>query len=437
MHKSYRYLEDKLSRRYFSIMVSVTAIVGLTQILIEALYRQSMLPVIIGVVGSVPVVLFPFYMRARTIEASSNFIFGLAISVQSLICIRLFFHDGIHTATLLWMILPALYTLVYTDNKKTYITCAHMGLMSILVILAKAHGLQDYLGVKIEALGENTFTHYNFFFPLSAILIFILSYSFDRKRLAEKMEEKEKRLESWAKFASLGEMSSGMAHEINNPVAVVKGYLSILRRKLSRTDLDSKDYDSILNSCDEAVIRITNIIRSLKSVSRQDPSETAHECELSSLWQEVEILCQHGLRDANVELELQSNISSEDVLILRFTHILQVLVNLINNARDAITEREKRWIKVQFNKLGESYLEIAVQDSGHGIFPEVASMLFTPFFTTKELGKGTGLGLTLSQKLIHAHGGELYYELRDGHTTFVMRLPGALKHQASKAQQAA
>ncbi len=426
MHKSYRYLEDKISRRYFSIMVSLTALVGLVQLIVESSYREQLFPVFIGVAAAVPLALFPFYMKARTIEASSNFVFSIALGVQTVFCFRLLFHDGMPASTLLWMVIPALYTLVYTDNRKTLLACLHMAALVIVITLLKVYDVPQTLGMRAEVLGDNSFTRFNYFFPLVSILIFLLSYSFDRKRIAKKMEDKELRLASWAKFASLGEMSSGMAHEINNPVAILKGYLQVLRRRLEKESSKTSDYSAILGSCDEAINRINNIIRSLKSISHQDNHEVGKSFELTTIWEEVETLCQYSLRLSDVKLDLTVHLSTDQKLHIQFTHLLQVLVNLINNARDAVSTLPERWVKVSFRGRKNGMLEICVMDSGLGIPSEVLSMLFTPFYTTKELGKGTGLGLTLSAKMVESMGGKLFYELRQGHTCFVITLPKAL-----------
>ena len=100
----------------------------------------------------------------------------------------------------------------------------------------------------------------------------------------------------------------------------------------------------------------------------------------------------------------------------------QVLLNLINNSFDAIQGQESAWIRIHGQSSGGKFI-LRVSDSGSGIPDEVVDKMMNPFFTTKPVGKGTGLGLSVARGLINEHGGELSYELFEGHTSFVIELP--------------
>ena len=119
----------------------------------------------------------------------------------------------------------------------------------------------------------------------------------------------------------------------------------------------------------------------------------------------------------------------------RGTEISQVLVNLLNNADDAISKMPEKWIKLSVQNRSD-WLEIRVTDSGHGIPPGDQKKLFQPFFTTKEIGKGTGLGLSISHGIVKNHGGELTLDTTSPNTCFVVRLP-ALKSVAVKSRNIA
>lgn len=101
---------------------------------------------------------------------------------------------------------------------------------------------------------------------------------------------------------------------------------------------------------------------------------------------------------------------------------MQVLVNLINNAYDAVCELPERWVKVCISRDIE-LVSIAITDSGQGIPLDVVQRIFEPFFTTKEVGKGTGLGLSVSHGIIKRHGGEFWYDMDSPNTRFVIHLP--------------
>lgn len=106
----------------------------------------------------------------------------------------------------------------------------------------------------------------------------------------------------------------------------------------------------------------------------------------------------------------------------RYVQLCQVLLNLINNSHDAIEGREEKWIEVEVVAL-ENDVRIMVTDSGPGISAAVKDKIFDPFFTTKPVGKGTGMGLSISHGIIHNHDGELYVDSSCAHTRFVIRLP--------------
>jgi C4-dicarboxylate-specific signal transduction histidine kinase len=101
--------------------------------------------------------------------------------------------------------------------------------------------------------------------------------------------------------------------------------------------------------------------------------------------------------------------------------VTQVLMNLINNAADAVYDLTEKWIRLSWQQA-EDTLVIRVMDSGRGIPPEILVKMMQPFFTTKELGKGTGLGLSISKAIVENHGGQLLYEEHSGHTSFKVEL---------------
>ncbi|RYZ66100.1 MAG: HAMP domain-containing histidine kinase, partial [Proteobacteria bacterium] len=134
-------------------------------------------------------------------------------------------------------------------------------------------------------------------------------------------------------------------------------------------------------------------------------------------------LCREKFRYKGVDLRVGA---IPDVnLICRPTELSQVLLNLLNNAFDAVEEAEanqsQRWVQVAVRVEGE-WVSLTVTDSGTGIPETVASRMLEPFYTTKELGKGTGLGLSISKGIVETHGGQLYYDRSNPNTSFVVEL---------------
>lgn len=226
-------------------------------------------------------------------------------------------------------------------------------------------------------------------------------------------------LVSQSKMASLGEMAAGIAHEINNPLSIIRGRALLLKNRIS----DEKtilDLDLIEQNC----VRIEKIMRSLKSVSRNSGMDPFEEISVVAMVQEAEIIAKERFFDRGLELniEISSSISVLDRTRARSAEIVQVLVNLLNNSFDAISTQEGGWAKIRLNLHEDKFL-IDVVDSGAQIEPDVMARMMDPFFTTKPTGKGTGLGLSVSAQFIENHGSKLIYDPTHTNTRFFFILP--------------
>ena len=228
------------------------------------------------------------------------------------------------------------------------------------------------------------------------------------------------RLAEVSKISALGEMAAGVAHEINNPLAIMKGKATMLIQKASmgKFDLDFgiKHLQSIEDNADR-IAKITNALRIYSRDATNDPNESSN---LFDLVQNTMSLCFQRFTKANIQIRLQCPPLLQ--VCCRPTEISQVLMNLLNNSFDAISTLENKWIEINgFKKDGAIHLEVS--DSGTGISKDVAEKMMNPFFTTKVVGKGTGLGLSLSTGIIESHGGSLKYNHNSANTTFVIILP--------------
>ncbi len=239
----------------------------------------------------------------------------------------------------------------------------------------------------------------------------------------EQLELERARSVQNAKLASLGEMSASIAHEINNPLSVIQLTNSRLLEKIKKEQLAT---DTIVHSLEKnqgAVDRINKIIKGLTNLSRDAVNEDIQVFSVENMMEQVLSLVGQKLNYANVELRVL--IPPGDLFIeSSLTQISQVLINLINNAHDAIANLPEKWIQVEFKLMPESALvQCSVTDSGNGIPPEIAEKIMQPFFTTKEVGKGTGLGLSISKEIIETLGGKFYIDHECPHTCFVFELP--------------
>ncbi len=217
-------------------------------------------------------------------------------------------------------------------------------------------------------------------------------------------------------LAEMGKMAASLVHAVNNPLAGIKLNLELMEMGL----LNSDKREKIFATLTKGVNRIDRIIRSFLSFARQERPRKQWTRIQTILRDTLDMTANyqpyHGIQ---VRLECDQDLPAIAVDRLRLE---QVFVNLINNARDAMT-RGGGELLIHCGQEDE-HLVIRVQDSGKGIKPEDLPKIFTPFFTTKERGHGTGLGLATSYGIIQEHGGSLEAESREGAgATFTIRLP--------------
>jgi len=246
------------------------------------------------------------------------------------------------------------------------------------------------------------------------------------------LEEERLRSLHASKMASLGEMAGGVAHEINTPLAVIST-LSGQLSELAQEELQSEKPKAIANefilshaSTIEATSRrIGQIIRGMRTFARDGSSDPETWIDLEEIVEDTLSLCRESLKAKGIQVDVQ--IPSKSKVRGRAVEISQVLLNLISNARDAVETLSEKWIRIRATpKLAEGphsqMIEISIQDSGNRIPEDVREKLFQPFFTTKPVGKGTGLGLGISRKLAEAQGGSLNMSEGAVHTEFLLTL---------------
>jgi PAS domain S-box-containing protein len=250
----------------------------------------------------------------------------------------------------------------------------------------------------------------------------------EAKNAEAKLREQQAAIAQSSKMSALGELASGIAHEINNPLNVIQFRAQMIKQAAQKLGKgDGEGATTIVEHAENIernVQRITSIVRGLRAFARKADQDPFEIVPVRRLLDEALELCQDKFRFANVDLKVVRPEEDLDVEC-RPTQLLQVLVNLLNNAFDAVTERpkdEKRWVRLEAVARG-SAVEFAVTDSGPGIPEKVAEQIFTQFFTTKPAGKGTGLGLSISRKILDAHRGILKLDKDAPNTRFLVGLP--------------
>ncbi len=254
----------------------------------------------------------------------------------------------------------------------------------------------------------------------------ILNYTLNLESEVEKrtkvIQEQQLKLTNSATLSSLGEMAAGIAHEINNPLTIINSSSHLIRKQLKKEDPDFERIERVLQDNDRTVARITKIISGLRNLSRDSSNEEMQASNLSQVFEDVLSLSVDKFRRKGIEFEFDQD---HDILTMPFkcrqVQLSQVFINLLNNSADALEELEDKWVKVWFES-SPSFITVHVEDSGPGIPDEIAKKIFNPFFTTKGVGKGTGIGLSLSKRIVEDHRGTLEL-LKNGNTHFVIRLP--------------
>jgi len=251
----------------------------------------------------------------------------------------------------------------------------------------------------------------------------------DRVRAEEEKNRLEEQLRRQQKLEAIGTLAGGVAHEINNPLNIIMNFAELILDDAAVSgDVEAiRSYAASIVSESE---RISGIVRNLLSFSKHD-EEAPAAVGMERIIEDTAVLTRRILAKDDIALSLESEDGQPQVKCRR-KQIMQVLMNLIINARDALNERyagyhQNKFIEIRSGLYSDEYgrwLRTCVEDMGSGIKPEDAGQIFEPFFSTKPHGAGTGLGLSVSREIIEEHGGRLSFESEAGKfTRFYMDLP--------------
>jgi two-component system, NtrC family, sensor kinase len=200
------------------------------------------------------------------------------------------------------------------------------------------------------------------------------------------------------KLSALGELAGSIAHEIKNPLISIQGFA----KRIGKTN-DPDKIENYAKLIDQEAGRLTNVLMKLLDFSRMDEPKREH-VDVGEIVDDTVLFMEHHLtRFKNVGVSVERDKKPAYVEIDRI-HIQQVLVNLINNAAQAMSRGGTIHIR---SGIKTSHAYIAITDEGEGIAMEILDKIFEPFFTTKPKGEGTGLGLSLSKRLVEANNGRI------------------------------
>jgi len=266
----------------------------------------------------------------------------------------------------------------------------------------------------------------------------------DLKKSLSDLKETQAQLIQSEKMASLGELTAGIAHEIQNPLNFVNNFSEVnkelvdeLQQELKAGKIDdaieiSNDIKANEEKINHHGKRADAIVKGMLQHSRSS-SGSKEPTDINALADEYLRLAYHGLRakdksfNATIKTDFDKSIGKISIIP---QDIGRVILNLITNAFYVVNEKKQQMkdgyeptVTISSKKVGDK-IEVSVTDNGNGIPQNIVDKIFQPFFTTKPTGQGTGLGLSLSYDIIKAHGGELKVETKENEgTTFIIQLP--------------
>ncbi|MFP4670945.1 MAG: DUF3365 domain-containing protein [Desulfohalobiaceae bacterium] len=236
-------------------------------------------------------------------------------------------------------------------------------------------------------------------------------------REVSEQKKVEKKIQHTEKLVALGQLASGVAHEINNPLGIILCYVDLLKRQLQDLPQGQQDLEVI----EKQAINCKNIVMDLLQFSRGQES-VKEPVQMERIIQEVVQMLRHQLKKNHIQLELDLD---QDLpqLKLNADKIKQVLVNLLLNAQQAVGSQGLIQISSGLES-GQDRVWISIWDNGPGVEQGIQGKIFDPFFSTKRTGEGTGLGLAVSYGIVQDHGGEIALESEKGAwTRFTVYLP--------------
>lgn len=245
----------------------------------------------------------------------------------------------------------------------------------------------------------------------------------EKRKATATIEAQRASMINSSKLSALGEMAGGVAHEINNPVAGIQGKAYQLMRMIDSNRYDAEKFKVDLKKIYDTADRIAKIVKGLKAFSRNADKDPHEMTNIKKLLNETLDFTRERMQNHGIQLEV-IDAPVDGPLFCRSTQLIQVLMALINNSYDAIQSLKEKWIKIETLIHNDSNMaEIRITDSGSGIKPEIAQKMMQPFFTTKGIGKGVGLGLSVASGIISEHGGRLYLDEKCPNTRFIIELP--------------
>lgn len=339
----------------------------------------------------------------------------LLVIINGFWLLRLEHYQTILTSiSLLMLFMPVLATYLFSNKYAILFCIAGIGINLNTFINYNLPNMVNYTTQEVNSL----WMFYAFYNALIIVItMFFIFKNNSEKKWRDQLKKVLREDVHKSNLASIGELSAGISHEINNPLAIISYTNKALMRQ---KDLSEKE-EKMHNRIEETVKRISVITNSLLKLSRSDLDSDKTE-KLEVVVEDIENLISEKIRFNNIDFELMLNSSNN--LEVQSQLFGQLLINLYKNAIDALVDNDIKNPKIQTIAYKEKdTLHLFIKDNGKG-FQNIDNIekIFDPFFTTKEVGKGTGLGLSLCHKIVTSLDGTIKAS-NDNGATFHIKIP--------------
>lgn len=394
-----RYLRKERNYYHFLIMLAIASSAGYS-----SMYFLLQVP-IAAWTSSIACALFMLIRVWSSFRQRVLAQFRCAVAVCLItIYILIFYTGGPLSPVLPLLIILPLIGYFYYPKIDRYV------LLAASIVIAISFIPISYLGFSEDAIPQKYATLHNMvcsLFLICTVAVYAFLYRTAVMHKSKKIGDSMKQLQETThkliqseKMASLGVMSAGVAHEINNPLNFIKGGIEVLEEGLKKEKLDF-EFDPCIHVVKEGLNRAVTIVNSLNHFSRQTDS-MEEQCDLHSILNNSIVMLQPKLKFKGRVVKKYSEIPV--IIAGNEGKLHQAFLNLIANAEQAI---QQRGIITIVTKIDKKKAVVEIEDSGVGISKEHLTKISDPFFTTKPVGEGTGLGLSITYKIVQEHNGEI------------------------------
>jgi signal transduction histidine kinase len=260
---------------------------------------------------------------------------------------------------------------------------------------------------------------------ITTTMFLTLIYEKTRDRLNHLVVEQQRKMIDSSRMAALGQMSQGIAHEINNPLAIIQLNLEQLGDSGSSGEVSAPNFRNSIERMTAATKRMAKITKGLLIFSHDASHDPSVVVRVEDIVADTVTLCGERFKAAGISLQVEDLPQNLEARC-RPVEISQALLGLLMNAFDVAQKSQEKWVRLAVKPVAGA-VEFAVSDSGPGVPQKIRGKIFEPFFTTKAVGQGTGLGLSVSRGIAEGHQGSLVLVDQAAHTTFALRIPQRLE----------